>query len=74
MTAEGLWVQDREFGLQFRADMPNSTPPTTSEGIEKYPDRVSGPHVSRPNAVSRWFVDRLGSLNGMISTHADRLA
>jgi exodeoxyribonuclease V alpha subunit len=36
VTAEGRWVQDREFGLQFRADMLNSTAPTTREGIEKY--------------------------------------
>ena len=36
LTAEGHWVQDREFGLQFRAEMLNSTAPTTREGIEKY--------------------------------------
>ena len=36
VTAEGRWVQDREFGLQFRADLLNSTAPTTKEGIEKY--------------------------------------
>jgi exodeoxyribonuclease V alpha subunit len=36
VTAEGHWVQDREFGLQFRAEMLNSTAPTTKEGIEKY--------------------------------------
>jgi exodeoxyribonuclease V alpha subunit len=36
VTAEGHWVQDREFGLQFRADILNSTAPTTREGIEKY--------------------------------------
>jgi len=36
LTAEGRWVQDREFGLQFRAEMLTSTPPTTKEGIEKY--------------------------------------
>ena len=36
LTAEGGWVQDREFGLQFRAVMLNSTAPTTREGIEKY--------------------------------------
>ena len=36
LTAEGHWVQDREFGRQFRADMITSTPPTTLEGIEKY--------------------------------------
>ncbi len=36
VTAEGHWVQDREFGLQFRAEMLNATAPTTKEGIEKY--------------------------------------
>ncbi len=36
VTAEGHWVQDREFGLQFRAGMLSSTAPTTKEGIEKY--------------------------------------
>ena len=36
LTAEGRWVQDREFGLQFRAEMLASTAPTTKEGIEKY--------------------------------------
>ena len=36
VTAEGHWIQDREFGLQFKAEMLNSTAPTTKEGIEKY--------------------------------------
>jgi exodeoxyribonuclease V alpha subunit len=36
ITAQGHWIQDREFGLQFRAEMLNSTAPTTKEGIEKY--------------------------------------
>lgn len=36
VTAEGRWIQDREFGLQFKAEMLNSTAPTTKEGIEKY--------------------------------------
>lgn len=36
VNAQGRWVQDREFGLQFRADLLSSTPPTTREGIEKY--------------------------------------
>jgi exodeoxyribonuclease V alpha subunit len=35
-TAQGRWVRDREFGLQFKADVLNCTPPTTREGIEKY--------------------------------------
>ncbi len=36
LTAQGRWVQDKEFGLQFRAEMISSTAPTTKEGIEKY--------------------------------------
>jgi exodeoxyribonuclease V alpha subunit len=36
LTAEGKWVRDREHGLQFRAELIRSTPPTTREGIEKY--------------------------------------
>jgi exodeoxyribonuclease V alpha subunit len=36
VSAEGHWVQDREFGRQFRAELINSTAPTTKEGIEKY--------------------------------------
>jgi len=36
LTAQGRWVQDREFGLQFRAEMLASSAPTTKEGIQKY--------------------------------------
>src|SRR5260370_33713984 len=36
LTAQGRWVQDREYGLQFRAEMLTSTPPTTTERIEEY--------------------------------------
>jgi exodeoxyribonuclease V alpha subunit len=36
VTAQGRWVQDREFGLQFRAEQLTSSAPTTKEGIEKY--------------------------------------
>lgn len=36
LQAEGQWVQDREFGRQFRAGILTSTAPTTREGIEKY--------------------------------------
>ncbi len=36
LTAEGTWVRDREFGLQFRASSLASTAPTSREGIEKY--------------------------------------
>jgi exodeoxyribonuclease V alpha subunit len=36
VTAEGRWVRDREFGLQFKADLLKSAAPTTREGIQKY--------------------------------------
>ncbi len=36
LTAEGSWVQDREFGRQFRAGMLASSAPTSREGIERY--------------------------------------
>jgi hypothetical protein len=32
LTAEGKWVQDREFGQQFRAEMLNSTAPNPRIG------------------------------------------
>jgi exodeoxyribonuclease V alpha subunit len=36
IEAQGAWVNDREHGLQFRADQLRVVPPTTLEGIEKY--------------------------------------
>ena len=34
--AVGIWTTDRTHGLQFKADLLKTTPPTTAEGIEKY--------------------------------------
>jgi exodeoxyribonuclease V alpha subunit len=36
VEASGVWVQDRDHGLQFKADTLRTTPPHTVEGIEKY--------------------------------------
>jgi len=36
VQAMGAWVNDRTHGLQFKADFLRATPPTTTEGIEKY--------------------------------------
>src|SRR5215217_4046296 len=36
ITASGSWVSDRTHGLQFKADVLKTTPPTGAEGIEKY--------------------------------------
>jgi exodeoxyribonuclease V alpha subunit len=33
LNAEGCWVRDREHGLQFKATVMKTVPPTTAEGI-----------------------------------------
>ena len=36
IEAGGVWIQDRQYGQQFKALTLRATPPTTLEGIEKY--------------------------------------
>jgi len=36
LTGRGWWVRDIEHGLQFKAQVLKATPPTTSEGVERY--------------------------------------
>jgi hypothetical protein len=36
IQASGIWINDRTHGVQFRASFLKATPPTTTEGIEKY--------------------------------------
>ena len=36
VSATGVWVNDRQHGLQLKADHLKATQPTTVEGIEKY--------------------------------------
>src|SRR6202167_5728783 len=36
LTADGWWVRDKEHGLQFKARILKTIPPTTSEGVERY--------------------------------------
>jgi hypothetical protein len=36
LIADGYWVRDREHGLQFKATMMKTVPPTTAEGVERY--------------------------------------
>src|SRR3954470_19300078 len=36
ITASGLWISDRTHGLQFKAEVLKTTPPTGVEGIERY--------------------------------------
>lgn len=35
IQADGIWIQDRQYGQQFKATSLKMTPPTTLEGIEK---------------------------------------
>ncbi len=36
ITAQGNWVRDKQYGLQFKTTFLNCSPPTSREGIEKY--------------------------------------
>ena len=36
VEAEGIWIQDKQYGQQFKSQQLRLTPPTTLEGIEKY--------------------------------------
>jgi len=36
VTATGSWVNDRDRGLQFKAEALRTTPPDTAEGIERF--------------------------------------
>jgi exodeoxyribonuclease V alpha subunit len=51
IEATGAWTQDRDHGLQFKADSLKTTPPHTVEGIEKYLGsgliKGIGPHFAR---------------------------
>jgi exodeoxyribonuclease V alpha subunit len=72
VTAEGRWVQDREFGLQFRAELLNSTAPTTREGIEKY--LGSGMVKGIGPVYAKKLVDKFGEqIFDVIETQSGRL-
>src|SRR5262245_28703832 len=51
VEARGAWAQDRDHGLQFKADDLRTTPPHTAAGIEKYLGsgmvKGIGPHFAR---------------------------
>ncbi|MFM8715289.1 MAG: helix-hairpin-helix domain-containing protein, partial [Spartobacteria bacterium] len=36
LTAEGAWIQDRDHGTQLKAELLQTSAPTSREGIEKY--------------------------------------
>lgn len=51
LVAEGVWVRDKEHGLQLKATLLKATPPTSLEGIEKYLGsgmiKGIGPHFAK---------------------------
>src|SRR5262249_27552640 len=51
VEATGSWTQDRDHGMQFKAEELRTTPPHTVEGIEKYLGsglvKGIGPHYAR---------------------------
>jgi exodeoxyribonuclease V alpha subunit len=51
VTAHGSWTQDRDHGVQFKAEDMHATPPHTPEGIARYLGsglvKGIGPHFAR---------------------------
>jgi len=72
VTAEGGWVRDRDFGLQFRAELLKSAAPATKEGIEKY---LGGGMVKGIGPVyARKLVDKFGEkIFDIIENYSARL-
>ena len=72
LTAEGRWVRDRDFGLQFRAELLKSAAPTAREGIEKY---LGGGMVKGIGPVyARKLVHKFGEkIFDIIDSHSARL-
>lgn len=51
LESSGQWINDRNYGLQFKAETVRTIPPATREGIEKYLAsgmvRGIGPHFAK---------------------------
>lgn len=58
ITAEGHWVRDREHGMQLRAELAKTAPPTSREGIERY--LGSGMVKGIGPVYAKKLVDRFG--------------
>jgi exodeoxyribonuclease V alpha subunit len=86
IEAFGRWVNDREHGLQFKADFLKVVPPSTLEGIEKYLGSGMvmgiGPHFARKLVqafgeavfeVIEEHPERLESLEGIGKKRRERI-
>jgi exodeoxyribonuclease V alpha subunit len=73
IQAEGSWIQDREYGQQFRAETIRAIPPSTREGIEKYLGSGQVPGVGAHYAKA--LVSRFGErVFEVIENQPERLA
>src|ERR1022692_1595425 len=59
LVADGWWVRDKEHGLQFKAAMMKTVPPTTPEGIERY--LGSGLVKGIGSVLAKKLVERFGA-------------
>src|SRR5215217_4731110 len=72
ITASGLWISDRTHGLQFKAEVLKTTPPTGAEGIEKY--LASGQMRGIGPAIAKRIVTAFGeSTFEIIEANPERL-
>jgi exodeoxyribonuclease V alpha subunit len=72
ITASGLWVSDRVHGLQFKAEVIKTTPPTGAEGIERY--LASGQMRGIGPAMAKRIVAAFGEATfEVIEAHPERL-
>ncbi|HEY4934590.1 MAG TPA: ATP-dependent RecD-like DNA helicase [Terriglobales bacterium] len=69
LEAEGWWVRDKEHGLQFKARLMKTVPPTTVEGIERYLSsglvKGIGPVLAK-KLVGRFGAEVLGVIENRI--------
>jgi exodeoxyribonuclease V alpha subunit len=70
LEAEGWWVRDKEHGIQFKARLMKTVPPTTVEGIERYLGRGLvkgiGPVLAK-KLVGRFGAEVLGVIENRIA-------
>ena len=59
MVAKGWWIRDKEHGLQFKATMTKTMPPTTVAGIERY--LSSGLVKGIDSVLAKKLVGRFGA-------------
>ena len=53
LVAEGCWVRDRQHGLQFKASIMKTVPPTTADGIERYLGSGSRTHGRKQSKYAK---------------------